>query len=287
MKAHLECIPCLLRQALEATKMSTGDNVVREETLREVIDYLRHEKWDKTVSELATKVHRIVKKSTGDKDPYKQLKEKYNKAASELYPELELMVKNSEDRLLTAAKIAVAGNAIDFAQGTEINLKQAVQKVLESEFTINELDRLERLALKSKSILYLADNAGETFFDRILIEELVKRGVNITYVVKGASILNDATLQDAKMAGIDSLAKVTSTGTDCIGVLLNECSKEFLRKFENSKLVISKGQANYESLSDIKNKEIFSLLKVKCPTIAEDIGTRTGSIVLRSLFENE
>lgn len=287
MKARLECIPCLLRQASEAVRMSADDNVVREETLREVMDYLLRENWDKIISELATKVHRIVKKNTGNKDPYKQLKEKYNKAASKLYPELELMVKNSEDRLLTAAKVAVAGNAIDFAQGTEINLRQVIQKIPESEFTINEMKQLKRLALKSKSILYLADNAGETFFDRILIEELVKRGVNVTYVVKGAPILNDATLQDAKMAGIDSLAKVTSTGTDCIGVLLNECSKEFLRKFENSKLVISKGQANYESLSDIKNKHIFFLLKVKCPTIAEDIRTRTDSIVLKSFFENE
>jgi hypothetical protein len=125
------------------------------------------------------------------------------------------------------------------------------------------------------------------FFDRILIEELVRRGVNVTYVVKGAPILNDATLQDAKMAGIDRLAKVTSTGTDCIGVLLNECSREFLRRFENSELVISKGEANYESLSDIKKQGIFFLLKVKCPIIAEDVGTRTGSIVLKSFFENE
>jgi hypothetical protein len=164
MKTHLECVPCLLRQASEAIKMSSGDNVVREGTLREVMEYLLRENWDKISPELATKVHRIVKKNTGNRDPYKQLKEKYNKAASELYPELELMVKNSEDGLLTAAKIAVAGNAIDVAQGTEINLRQAVQKSLESEFTINEMDRLERSTLKSKSILYLADNAGETFF---------------------------------------------------------------------------------------------------------------------------
>ncbi len=281
MKAHLECIPCLLRQASEAIKMSTDDDVVRKETLKEVMDYLLYENWDKTTSELATKVHRIVKKNTGNEDPYKQLKEKYNKAASELYPGLDLMVKNSEDRLLTAAKIAVAGNVIDLARGVDVDLRQEVQKVLESEFAVNDLDLLERLALKSKNVLYLADNAGETFFDKVLIKELSKRGINVTYVVKGAPILNDATLQDAKIAGIDSIAAVTSTGTDSIGTLLDYCSKEFLMKFKNSELVISKGQANYESLSDVKDKKIFFLLKVKCPTIAEDIGTRVGSLILK------
>jgi len=287
VKVHLECIPCFLRQALEAIGMSSDDEVMREEALRAVMSYLLHEEWAKTIPELGTNVHRIVKRVTGKEDPYKRLKEKCNEMALNLHPKLELTVKSSNDPWLMAAKIAIAGNTIDFGPRMEINLKQEIQNVLEGELGINDIDLLKKSALKSKSTLYLADNAGETFFDRILIGELVKRDIDVTYVVKGAPILNDATLRDAEIAGIESVAKVISTGTDCTGLLFRECSKKFLREFENSSLVISKGQGNYESLNDVKNKEIFFLLKIKCPIIAEDIGAKTGSIVLKRFFENE
>lgn len=287
MKPHLECVPCFLRQASEAIMMSTDDEVVREEALREVMSYLLYEEWGKAIPELGTNVHRIVKRVTGNKDPYKQLKDECNEMASKLYPKLEPAVKNSNDPLLTAAKIAIAGNAIDFGPRIEIDIEKEVQKVLEGKLAINDIDQLKGSAQKSKDILYLADNAGETFFDRILIGELVKRDINVTYVVKGGSILNDATLRDAEMAGINSVANVISTGTDCTGVLFSECSKHFLREFEKSSLVISKGQGNYESLNDVKNKEIFFLLKIKCPIIAEDIGAKKASTVLKRFLKNE
>ncbi len=287
MKPHLECVPCFLRQASEAIMMTTDDEVVREEALREVMSYLLYEEWRKAIPELGTNVHRIVKRVTGNEDPYKQLKDECNEMASNLYPKLELAVKNSNDPLLTAAKIAIAGNAIDFGPRIEIDVEKEVQKVLEGKLAINDIDQLKGSAQKSKDILYLADNAGETFFDRILIGELVRRDINVTYVVKGGPILNDATLRDAEMAGINSVAKVISTGTDCAGVLFSECSKHFLREFEKSSLVISKGQGNYESLNDVKNKEIFFLLKIKCPIIAEDIGAKKASTVLKRFLKNE
>ena len=287
MKSHLECVPCFLRQASEAIMMSTDDEVVREEALREVMSYLLYEEWGKVIPELGTNVHRIVKRVTGNEDPYKQLKDECNEMASKFYLKLEPAVKNSNDPLLTAAKIAIAGNAIDFGPRIEIDIEKEVQKVLEGKLAINNIDQLKRSAQKSKDILYLADNAGETFFDRILIGELVKRDINVTYVVKGGSILNDATLRDAEMAGINSVAKVISTGTDCTGVLFSECSKHFLREFENCSLVISKGQGNYESLNDVKNKEIFFLLKIKCSIIAEDIGAKKASTVLKRFLKNE
>jgi len=281
VKVHLECIPCLLRQALEATKMSTTDEVVRENSLREAAIYLLNEKWTKILPELGTNVHRIVKRVTGNIDPYNQLKEKCNYMALELYPKLKVIVENSEDPLLAAVKVAIAGNVIDFGPKVTINLENEVKNVLYNELAINDIDQLKESFLKSGRVLYLADNAGETVFDRILIEELLKRNVEVTYAVKDAPILNDATFRDAEIAGITEMAKVMSIGTDCTGVLFKECSKKFLEEFDNSNLVISKGQGNYESLNDIKHKEIFFLLKIKCPIIAEDVEVETGSTVLR------
>jgi len=273
-----------LRQALEATKMSATDEVVRENSLREVMIYLSNEQWTKILPELGTKVHRIVKRVTGNIDPYNQLKEKYNNMALELYPKLKFLVENSEDPLLAAVKVAIAGNVIDFGPKVNINLEEEVEKVLDSELVINDIDQFKKSILKSRKVLYLADNAGETVFDRILIEELLKRNVEVTYAVKEAPILNDATFRDAEIAGITEVAKVMSIGTDCTGVLLKECSKKFIEEFDNSSLVISKGQGNYESLNDIKHKEIFFLLKVKCPIIAEDVEVETGSMVLKRIL---
>ena len=288
MRVCLECVPCFLRQALEAVKMSTHDEAVREKALREVLTYLLNVEWTKTLPELGTNVHRIIKKATKNVDPYRHLKEKYNKIAQGLYPELRLLVENSRNPLLTAVKSAVAGNAIDFGPRTDIDLESEVQNILKGELATNDVDQLRNSLLKSKRVLYLADNAGETFFDRILIETILKQNVEVTYAVKDAPILNDATFQDAEIAGISQMVKAISIGTDCTGVLFKECSDEFLDEFAKADLIISKGQGNYESLNDVKGKEIFFLLKIKCPIIAYDVGAKTGSLILkRTLNQNQ
>jgi uncharacterized protein with ATP-grasp and redox domains len=271
----------LLRQAIEATKLSSSDLAIRECALREVMNYLSNIYWDRTTPELATYVHRLIKKVTCNPDPYSQLKEKYTNAALEVYPKLAAIVESSKDPLLTAAKIAIAGNVIDFGLKLDINLEKEISDVLNDSLAINDVDKLREAIIESKNILYLADNAGETVFDKLLIEELVKQKAQVVYAVKDAPILNDATFQDAEAAGITKIAKVISIGTDCTGILVRECSSKFLNDFENCRLVISKGQGNYESLNDTSDKEIFFLLKVKCPIIAEDVGVKTGLAILK------
>ena len=261
--------------------MSADDEAIRKEALREVLSYLLLEEWIISPPEMGTNVHRIVKRITGNRDPYKKLKERYDRIASDLYPKLKHIVQNSEDPLLIAAKVAISGNAIDFGPRIEVDIEKEVRNVLERGLAINDIVQLKESASRSKSVLYLADNAGETFFDKILIEELVKEGIKVTYVVKDGPILNDATSRDAEISGISRIARVLSIGTDCTGVIFNECSKEFLEEFEKSNLVISKGQGNYESLNDIDDKEIYFLLKIKCPLIAKNMGIEIGSTILK------
>jgi len=284
VKVHFECIPCLLRQALEAAKMSSVNAATQESALREVMKYLSNVQWNKATPELATNVHRIIKKITGNADPYNLLKEKYNLSALEFYPKLAAIIESSEDTLLTAAKIAIAGNIIDFGPKIDINLENAIRDVLSNDLAINAVDKLRKSLSGAKKVLYLADNAGESVFDKLLIEEFLKLKIKVTYAVKATPILNDATFQDAEIAGITNVATVMSIGTDCTGILFAECSPKFIEQFENCDFVISKGQGNYESLSDITHKNIFFLLKVKCPIIAEDVGVKTGSTILKANF---
>jgi len=284
LRVHLDCIPCFLRQALEAASISTDDRGLRERALRSVVSYLSREDWNKSTAEVCTNVHRTIKKVLRVHDPYKRLKEEINRKASSLYPNLRKLVEDSEDPFLTAVKVAIAGNAIDLGPKIDVDIEDEVNRVLKREFIMEEPNRLKSLALKYRRILYLADNAGETFFDRILVEELTRLGVEITYAVKGGPILNDATFEDAEASGITRLARVVSTGTDCIGLLLNECSEDFLEEFKSSPLIISKGQGNYESLSEVKGKRIFFLLKVKCRLVAEDLDVELGTPVLKYRF---
>jgi uncharacterized protein with ATP-grasp and redox domains len=133
--------------------MSTKNEDTREKALREVMSYLLREKWNKSTPELGTNVHRIVKRITGNSDPYEKLKEKYNRLASDLYQKLKQIVKNSEDQLLTAAKIAISGNAIDFGPRTEIDIEKELQNVLQQGLAINNIDQLQNSALRTKKFV--------------------------------------------------------------------------------------------------------------------------------------
>ena len=151
--------------------MSTEDRELREKTLRDVVLYLSQEDWRKSTAEVCTNVHRIVKRDLGVSDPYKKLKEEINRKVSGLYPSLRRLVERSEDPFLTAVKVAIAGNAIDLGPKIDFDIEDEVNRVLNREFFMDEPDRLKSLALRYGRVLYLADNAGETFFDRILVEE--------------------------------------------------------------------------------------------------------------------
>jgi uncharacterized protein with ATP-grasp and redox domains len=163
VKVHLECIPCLFRQALEATEMSSTDVAVRERALREVMNYLSNIYWDRTTPELATYVHRLIKKVTRNPDPYGQLKKIYTRAALEVYPKLAAIVESSNDPLIIAAKFAIAGNIIDFGLRIDINLEKEISDALDNDLAINDVDKLRQALLGPKKVLYLADNWRNSF----------------------------------------------------------------------------------------------------------------------------
>ena len=188
------------------------------------------------------------------------------------------MVAQSADPLDTAIRISIAGNIIDFGITEDIqDLWQTVESVLDQPYAIDDTAQL-RAQLKSvDQVLFLADNAGETVFDRVLIETLV---VPVIYGVKGGPILNDATIDDATAAGLDQCTTLLSNGLDAPGTILSLCSDEFRHHYESAQFIIAKGQANYETLSEAGSK-VFCLLRVKCPVIAQDIGQPVDSIVVR------
>lgn len=277
MKADLECIPCFLKQALEAARMATDDKVVQRKALDEVVNLFPRLSLENSPPEISRSIHQLVRKVVGSEDPYKDVKEKYNQIALSLYPELKKKVRTSVDPLLCAIRVAIAGNIIDFGIGHNFDIDKDLDETLEAKFAIFDYKEFKEDLAKVKEVLYLADNAGEVVFDRVLIETLEK---DVIYVVKDFPTINDALRADAEFCGIDKVAHLISSGSDAPGTVLDLCSPEFLDYYNNAEFVISKGQGNFEVLSDEK-KPIFFLLKVKCSVVARHIGVKSGDIILK------
>jgi uncharacterized protein with ATP-grasp and redox domains len=276
MKSYLDCYPCFFTQAIRTSKMITSDDKKIWQILNEVSLAIPDVPFGATPPEIGREVYRIISEKTGVKDPYRKIKEKCTRQALSLYPELKKLINSSKDRLMTAVRISIAGNIIDFGANFGFDLKKDVETILSQDFSINHYREFCEALDRARKVLYLADNAGETVFDRLLIEEINKP---VIYAVRARPIINDATQEDALLAGIDKVAEIMSSGCDAPGNILKYCSDEFLKVYRSADLIISKGQGNYEGLSD-EDRPIFFLLKAKCHVIARDIGIDEGSIVL-------
>jgi uncharacterized protein with ATP-grasp and redox domains len=277
MKTYLDCFPCFLDQALRAGRIVTNDEKKIKRILDEVGELLKSIPLESTPPESGRLIYQKVMEISGSPDPYREIKKESTEKALSLYTSLKEHIENSENRLLTAIKIAIAGNVIDFGASGNIRVEEDVTEALKKDFAVCDYRAFEKGLSKTSTVLYLGDNAGECVFDRILIEEMKKP---VTYVVRGAPVINDATYDDAVRAGIEEVAKILSSGTDAPGTILQTCSDPFKRVYDNSAFIISKGQGNYEALSN-ERRPIFFLLKAKCHVIAKDIGVNKGDIVLK------
>lgn len=278
MKTYLDCFPCFLNQALRAARMATSD----ERRIKKVIDavgmMLQHISLDSTPPESGRRIYQTVHEITGNPDPYREIKTQSTREALVLYPHLKNLVEKSDDRLLTAIRIAIAGNVIDFGPNRPFDLKDEIDVNLTKDFGICDYDKFKNALNNASQVLYIGDNAGECVFDRILVETLNKP---VTYVVREKPVINDATLEDALAVGMDKVAALMSSGTDAPGTILQTCSDAFINVYNDAKMIISKGQGNYEGLSNQK-KSIFFLLKAKCRVIADHLGLKEGDIVLKA-----
>ena len=278
MKVHLDCYPCLLRQALEAAQLSGADESQQTLLLSRSLDLLQdHLGQSAAPPEIAYSIHQLVREQMGDHDPYGEAKHTSTRQALSFYPQLEEWVAVSADPLDTALRISIAGNIIDLGFSAEYDLESTLPRVLMQDFAIDDRAAFRSALDQVRRILFLADNAGETVFDRVLIETMERP---VTYVVKGGPVINDATRLDAVEAGLDAVADIIDTGTNAPGTILDRCSADFQTQYADADLVIAKGQANYETLSH-EGPRLFFLLQIKCPVIGRSAGAPVGSIVVQ------
>ena len=273
----MDCLPCVLRQVLEASRMATDKAESQAKIMDEALMILANYKRYQSSPDIVKDMHQVVKRLTGISDPYKAVKERDIKAAKEASPLLREFVGNKQGKLYWALKTAATGNIIDSAIYNSLNFTDCLENELAKEFSVCDLNIFEEELKLAKSILIIGDNAGETVFDCALIEHLP--GYEVTYAVRDEPIINDATLQDAYDSGLCDCADIITTGCGAPGAILDQCGTEFLSVFNRAD-IISKGQGNFEALSDCR-RPVFFLLKGKSAMIARRLGVDLNSYVFK------
>jgi uncharacterized protein with ATP-grasp and redox domains len=279
MKTHIECFPCFLRQTVIALKQLYGLQENQQEIFHDVLSIMQKTDMNKPPAYTTTFIHRVIRKRLG-LDPFKKIKHDYNEIAMELYPSLKEKAGRSPDPLWTAARLAIAGNIIDFGIFTSVDINASVTNALKETIAVDDYDSFRNAILETETVLYLLDNAGEIVFDKLLIEELVRMGKKVKTVVKGSPVLNDVTMEDALQINLPGLCEVVDNGSDAIGTILEWTSPEFQAHFQDSDLIISKGQGNFETIAGTEKRTYF-LFQSKCDVVSKDLGLSPGSMLLK------
>ncbi|HHN81878.1 MAG TPA: DUF89 family protein [Methanomicrobia archaeon] len=277
---NVECVPCLQRQAIEAMRMGRVDDETTERILRAAIGALSAMQWNERPPILAQRIHALLRDHLGY-DPYYGIKKRCNESALESYPVLASTVSSSQDPLVSAVRIAIAGNIIDFGPTSDFDFEGTVENFLTRPFALDGTPELKASLEDASSVLLLADNAGEIVCDRLLIETIHETyGVSdVTVAIKGGPILNDATEEDWRDVGFNDLGYCTPlrVGNGEMTSGIPRESNAFRHVMDSYDTIIAKGQGNYEMLSE--NEDIFFLLTPKCPVLAESVGVPVGSLV--------
>ncbi|MFW6026997.1 MAG: damage-control phosphatase ARMT1 family protein [Candidatus Woesearchaeota archaeon] len=278
MKIELDCLACIFRQTLEAGRMVTEDENLIREILNEYAKIIPDIDPDETAPEIVGKIQSIIKEKTHQTDPYHQYKNDNIQKALDYYPEIVKIIETAEDPLHAALIMAAVGNSMDAGVSLKTNLKNSIEQADLDGFIRSDYKNFKQKLDKNKSILFIADNAGEAVFDKLLLKELNKYKVNITYAVREEPVLNDVTRREAELIGIGEECNLISSGNKTPGLILKNSSEEFKKYYREADIRISKGQGNLEGLSEEK-QEIYFLLKAKCELVAELLKVNVGDLV--------
>jgi len=283
MKVFPDCIPCLISRVLYEAKLSTNDLATQFKAEESAVKAMCSTGFDGPIALLSTEVHRAVYRVLGDDDPYRKVKRLANETAVNLLPTVQSIIQMSSDPFRSAVIAAIIGNTFDFGVlGFEVatdDFEKEVATIYQHGLDIDDTDAIKPLI---KDVVYVADNVGEIVYDKLLIEQLRMLGGRVTLVVRGGYVLTDATIEDVWEFGLDKVAdRVLTTGSNAIGIKLDEVSAELKEILPQASLIIAKGMANYEMLSEYPFKPVAYLMRVKCAPVAESVGAHVGDFIAK------
>jgi len=283
MQVFPECIPCLTSRVLYEAKLSSTDFAAQLKAEEAAVKTMCRMGFEGPIALLSTEVHRAVYRILGDDDPYRHVKRLANETAVKLLPTVQSLIQTSSDPFRSAVIAAIIGNTFDFGVlGFEVatdDFEEEVATIYRHGLDIDDTDAMKPLL---NDVVYVADNVGEIVYDGLLIEQMRKLGARVTLVVRGGPILTDATIEDVWEFGLDKVAdEVITTGSNAIGIKLDEIPAELRDILPRASLIIAKGMANYEMLSEYPFKPVAYLMRVKCAPVARSVGARVGDFIAR------
>ena len=286
MKACADCAPCLLKRVLFQSRLIGDANEFR--TMQSAMRvYAENYREDACSAEVATKVHAAAYESMGSEDPYLGLKMDADRVAAEFVADAEAFIDASDDRFAAAVRVCIVGNIMDFGSGVAIDdpaeFRRVFSDLLAEGVGSDETAGLRELVDASETVLYAFDNCGEVLFDKLLIRELRSMGKRVVCVVRGKPILNDVAFDDAVRAGIDKETdRIVTTGAFAVGFPRRTCDPGLGEELRRAGVMIAKGMANYESLSEMDlGIPVAFLLRAKCVPVARSLGVPVGTNVVR------
>ena len=283
MLLETECVGCIINQSRRVAN-AIGASDALSSTLTSTVEAMsKNFSQEQNPPEVAADVYEKMALLANKTDLYDELKALSTKKALEFIPFLEEKLASSDNKLLTATKIAVAGNVIDLATQVEFDLHEELEKIFETEFAHNDFALLQTRLKNAKTLLLIGDNVGEHIFDKLFIQTLSKLypQLHISYMVRGNPIINDVTMKEAKEAGFDSVCELIDSGVNTPGFVYERATTQAKELFDASDVVITKGMGNYECLSDTHHKDLCFLLKVKCDVVARSLGKNVGDIICK------
>jgi uncharacterized protein with ATP-grasp and redox domains len=292
LKVEVDCAACLLSRAVAEINEATANPALRFRAVNEIVKLLAREfKPTAVPAFLGTSRDRLIKRLTGNPDPYKRSKRIGNETALRLLPYAQKLVDEGytqQDRFKRACLCAIVGNTMELDipghKYTSSTMRRDFREAAK-DLVVDDVEKAYGLAKNAKSVLYLADNAGEIVFDTLLVRQLKNMGLTVTFAVKGAPVLNDATWDDVKFSGMDEIADtVVTTGTDAVGLAINEVSSEFLEAYESAELVFAKGMGYAETLTEYAlKKPHFLMFRTKCSPVANYFCVARGKNVAKMM----
>lgn len=284
---HIEpdCVTCIFSQSLKVANKLNLDQEMTKTVMNETAKMIPSFDHAKNPPQNAAPVYEMIARLLKKEDIYKEIKQESIEHAKSFVSLCKDKIKESENKLLTATKIAVAGNVIDLAAEFSFDLGEELEKILDMEFGIDDYEKLSAKLYGAKKLVYLADNAGENIFDKIYIETIKEfcPDMKVYCFVRGNPIINDITEKEAYDSGLNEVSTIINSGVPTPGLDMGAMSKEAKEIFESAECIISKGMGNYECLSEEGGYPIFFLLKVKCQVVARSLKSEIGDIVCKKL----
>jgi uncharacterized protein with ATP-grasp and redox domains len=285
MKVSLDCMECNIKQLIKISNFVNASEAQQITASKKLFKMLSEVDFNKSNPEIMGESWKIIVDIYGNDNPYKEIKSFYNNLLLEVYDDIRSIIKESDNPFLTALKIAVIGNIIDFGARHTFSKEEVIKRIKnhqEMSFKKDDSKKFEQSILNAKTILYIGDNCGEIVLDKLFIETLcfLNKEVKVYFGVRGGAILNDVTVEDFNEVKMGEVATCVSSENAVPGTILKDSSKVFNDLFYNADVVIAKGQGNFESLSEVKRNGLYLLLMSKCNYVSSIIGVDTLDFVL-------